>query len=241
MRQTQESEFENLLFNSTDAFERHVLNVFHENDRIEIMHILSSRIIQVLLKEELSFHHMKNLQNFKLSLIVNILYKEIANEWIEYAQEQLTYTLDEAMSVIQRKERVLFLVRFVKAYFQKYKTLFFEVIADSFINLIESMPNAAQSNELIEEVLKSPFVKSENVVVILNYNQLYSRVKNAHNAKKIQISKIQIQISQLQDKTMIQKYELQEELLYERPLAYFDDAIMRLRNTMVSHMQTIKE
>jgi len=240
MLEAEKKDFINSIFSDQAIFEKNVLDVYSVTDREEIMQILSSQIINTLLKEELNFLYMKDMDNFKFSLIRNILFKEIANEWVSYGEEKLALTQEEALETIQIREHVVFLFGIVKEYYEEYKELFFEVIADSFISLVAYMPNATQSNELIEYILKSPFIKDENVVVMHTYSQLWARVKNAHDRKKKFLTNMQVKVAEEQDRGSKHKYELKERELQEKPLAYFDDATLRLRNTMVTYMKSLK-
>jgi hypothetical protein len=118
--------------------------------------------------------------------------------------------------------------------------MFFEEIADSFILLIETMPNKEISNRLIDKVLSSDMVRNNGLSVIYNYSQLWGKVRNAHQFKKSKITTLQIKISENQRSKNLKKYEYEVEVLELKPLAYFDDALMRLRNTMVMYMQRLK-
>ena len=229
-----------LIFTEKGMFEKHILNVLSNSDRIEVMGILAKRIVRILLKEELNFMYMKNLDNFKFSLIINLLFHELANEWVSFAEEELYYSKDEALEVLQEKKKTFFLLAFVKEYFRQYKIYFVQEIADTFIDLVEQMPSPMYSNHLIDEVLQSGFVRNKNIMIIYNYSQLWSRVKNAHDAKKKKITACQLKISETKDIHLLKKYELEEELLKEEPLAFFDDAVLRLRNTMVQYMMQIE-
>ncbi|MDF1883334.1 hypothetical protein JHD49_05210 [Sulfurimonas sp. SAG-AH-194-C21] len=227
------------IFSDKKVFEKEILNITCNSDRIEVMDILAKRIIQILLKEELNFLYMKDLNSFKFSLIVNLLFREIANEWVSYAQEYLGYEKTKTLDIIQDKISVMFILELIKEYFTQYKIYFVQEIADSFIDLVESMPSPTLSNDLINEVLKSSFVKKGNISVIYSYSQLWGRVRNAHNAKKDKITKVQIMISEAKSREDLKSLEYKEEALEVKPLAFFNDALLRLRNTMVQYMMGI--
>ncbi len=239
MLQAEKEKFIDDIFSKKELFEKHILNIHGNDDRIEVMDILSKRIIRTQLREELNFLYMKNLDSFKFSLIVNILFREIANEWVTFAQERLAIEQEEALNIIQDKRRVVFMVSLVKEYFRHYKIYFVQEIADTFIELIETMPSPSFSNELIDTVLASDFIKQDKIAVIYNYGQLWSRVRHAHGFKNDKLTKLQIQISESHDTGELKKYEHREALLEEKPLAFFDEAILRLRNTMVQYMMHI--
>ncbi len=235
--------FVDKLFNSQNVFEKNILDVKNEDDREEVLRILSKRIVRILLREELSFLYMSSLKYFKPSLIPNILFKELANEWVHYATESLGYSRDEAISEMKEKKRVVFLLKVANEYYKEYQNYFYEEIADTFIELVDYMPNPTLNNELIKEVMQSGFVKKQNISIIHNYHQLWSRVKNAHNNKNKQVSKMQIRITEALangDKKLVKKYEYDEEVLTEKSLAYFDEAVKRLRDNMLLYMMEIK-
>lgn len=119
------------------------------------------------------------------------------------------------------------------------KIYFIQGIADSFIDLVESMPSPTVSNDLIHEVLKSGFVKKENISVVYSYSQLWGRVKNAHNSKKDKIRKLQVMIAEAKDSEELVKLEYKEEALEVKPLSFFNDGLLRLCNTMVGYMMGI--
>jgi len=242
MFQAEEDELIEAIFSKRDVFEKHILGVYSDEGRVEIMEILSKRMIHVLLKDEFNFLYMNDLRNFKFSLIINLLFREIANEWVSFAIETLMLTKDKALEEIQDKSRIVYILSIVKWYFKTYKSYFAKEIADTFIELVSIMPNPTLNNELIKHVIRSGFVRDQNISVVLNYNQLWSRVKNAHNNKNQQLSKIQIKISELVEEgesTSARKYAYESKKLEAKPLAFFDDAIMRLRETMVNFMLEI--
>ncbi len=90
----------------------------------------------------------------------------------------------------------MFILTLIKEYFTQYKIYFVQEIADSFIDLVESMPSPTLSNELINEVLKSGFVKKEK------------------------ITKLQIMISEATNSEELKKLEYKEEALEVKPLVF---------------------
>ena len=239
MYEAENDELIKSIFSDKKVFEREILNVTCNSDRIEVMDILAKRIVQILLKEELNFLYMKDLSSFKFSFILNLLFREIASEWVSYADEYLKYEKDKALDIIQDKTSVMFILTLIKEYFIQYKIYFVQEIADSFIDLVESMPSPTLSNELINEVLKSDFVKKENISVVYSYSQLWGLVKNAHNTKKDKITKLQVMISEAKTSEELIKLEYKEEALEVKPLAFFNGGLLRLRNTMVGYMMGI--
>ena len=247
----QKEELVKKIFTHKSVFEEHVLDVFSDDDRLDIMQILSKKLIREDLKEELNFLYMKDLADFKFSLIVNLLFKAMANEWVSFAKEHLLYTRGEALDEIQDKERVNYLFLIVKSYFGVYKRVYVQEIAETFIELVDIDPNPTLNNQIIKDVLGSSLVKRNSINVVHNYHQLWSRVKDAHNLKNIQISKIQIKISEvalkLEDNKLsevniekltlrLKKLDDDVEDIKNRSLSYFDEAVKRVKETITDSM-----
>lgn len=242
MIDTQTNDIVEKIFTNKNMFEHYILGVGTDADRKDIMDILSKRIIEILLREEFNFLYMKNLDNFNFALIINILFKEFANEWVSYAEENLYYSKEKALEYIQDKNRLTFVLNIIKWYFKTYKIYFAQEIADTFIKLIDTMPNPTLDNELIKSVLESDFVKKGNISIIYNYNQLWTRIKNAHNLKNEEVSRLQIKIFELvenEDSEKRKRLEYEAEVLEEMSLAFFDESVKRVRDTMVDYMLNI--
>jgi len=235
--------FINRIFGEQSFFENKILGVDTSQDRLEIMQILSTKLIENDLKHELNFLHMKSLSSFKFSLIIHLLFKEFASEWVSFAIEELSFSKEEALDEIQDKKRVLYLHDIVKFYFANYKIEFVKKIADSFISLVDIAPTATFNNKIVKEVLESNLLKNDNVLVVHSYHQLWSRVKEAHNKRSFEIAKIQVQIADLStekesEKTVehIKNCSNKIKKLEEKSLGEFSESLLRIRSTMINVM-----
>lgn len=239
------------IFKRKAVFEKEVLNIVSDGDRSEIMQILSKVLVRESLKEELNFLYMDSFSKFTFAPIVNILFKEIANEWIYFAMEELTYTKNEALLEIQDKKRVLFIRSLVSGYYKKYQKYIYEEIADTFIELVKTISHARVGNKLVNEVLQSNLVVHNNVLAVHNLKQLWSRVKAAQNLKNADISKIQIMINEIAVKLKnseldeskrdallktLKRRENELEKVSKQSLDKFDGAVKRFKDTMVNSM-----
>ena len=235
-------------------FEKYILNVHSDDDRLEIMKILSKKLIRVDLREDLNFLHMKDFGNFKFSLIVNLLFKEMANEWIGFAKERLSYSKEKALDEIQEKSRVMFIYSLVKQYFDKYKKEYLREIANTFFELVAMAPVATLSNQLVKDVLASKLLKKDNVPAYHSYYQLWTRTKKARNVKNLNISAIQVKISEMASKIDSNALSEEESLKVQDKLAKrkaylksvqdksfveFDESLKRARDAMVDSMLDI--
>ncbi len=236
------------IFNNIALFEWEVLHVSSHYDRLEIMQILAQTIVHDKLKYETNFLYLEKYEDFKLSQIVNILFHEIANEWLSFATEVLHCKKEDIIEDFQDKRRIYFIHHIVKDYYKKYRHKIFEVIADSFIDLIRKV---TETNKLIDDVLRSNLIRDKQILEMHNFAQLWGRVLIAQNKKNSEIISANIKIFKIKDRyghqniSKDEKYRLllflkksAEELeeLKLLKLDNFDSGVKRLKETMVNSM-----
>jgi len=241
----------NEIFKKKEVFEKEVLNILSDKDRAEIMQILAVSLVRGSLKEELNFLYIKQFSKFTFKPILNILFKEIASEWIYYTMDELGYTKEKALEEIQNKERVLFIRSLVGDYYKKYKHFIFREIADTFIELLKITPHAKTSSKLISEVLNSNLVVRNNIVSVHSFRQIYGRVKRAQNLKNVDTSRIQILINEVSSKIsnkdlneaqkeklllLLDRYNKELDKITNKKLDKFDTTLKRFKDTLVSSM-----
>jgi len=167
---------------------------------------------------------MKNLETFNFSLIINLLFKELANEWINYAEEELHCKKISALDQIQPVSRVHFIYDMSKHYFMQHKIVFAQEIANTFIELIAKTSAATLNTQIIKDVLSSNLLTSKGVLVVHNYHSLWTRVREAQQKKKIEIQKLISSQEDSQDRLNAIK---------NKPLVFFDEYTKRVHDTMV--------
>jgi hypothetical protein len=239
------------IFKDRALFEWEVLHVSSHYDRLEIMEILAETIVRGKLKYELNFLYLETFKDFKFSQIVNILFHEIANEWISFATEVLYYPKREAVQELQDKTRVKFIHSLALDYYEKYRRKVYEEIADTFIELVASKRNNTDTNKLIQNVLQSDLVKNRQILEMHNFSQLFGRVKAAQNTKRSDMQSLRMKISQIKENYqnfaididekqkllgLLEKANKELDNLRNLGLDKFDPAIKRLKDTMVQSM-----
>lgn len=239
------------LFNDRKLFELEVLQVSCEADSVEVMQIIVKNLLRERLKKEINFLYLESLNHFKLDSITKTIFNQIANEWLSFATEVLFYSKESALREIQDKQRVNFLYSISNGYFNKYKIYIFENIADTFMELVNTLPHAQSQNQLVSDVLKSELISTNYVLVIQSFKQLWSRVRAANNFKNAAVSKIQILIAEITIKlrnkeldeesrekllASFRKQELELSKLSQLSLDNFDSTLKRLKETMVNSM-----
>ncbi len=240
------------IFKSKSLFEKKVLNVNSDHDRSEIMHILSKLIVRDILKEHLNFLYIQNLSYFTLKHIVNILFKEIANEWISYAIDILELSKDKALDELQKKDRIKFIHKISTDYYKHYKSYIFEEIADTFIELLASITQDSEKTKLVNAIINSKLIANRTVLGINNFDQLYRRVKAAKNSKSAEVSSIQMKISdiltEIEDiKTsskkrenlfiVLPKYEKKALQINNKKLENFDASLDRVKRAIFNSLK----
>jgi len=243
------------IFADKRLFESQVLGVHSPKQRIEIIHIFTHKFIRNTLKEELNFLYIRNLADFRFSLIINILFKEFANEWISFAQEELGYSRENSLNEIQNKKRVAFILSIVHEYFKNYKKYFFAEIVDTFFELLERAPTVNKKTPLIESLLESDLVLSGSVAVVPSSSLLWMKVKTAQELRSSNLSKLKVEISEIitsiefgeldlaqrqKQQTLLNRNEeavlkLEEMLLYN-----FSSTLQRLKETMFENMMSMR-
>lgn len=240
------------IFKSKALFEWEVLHVSSHYDRLEIMEVLAHILVREKLRYELNFLYLDKFEDFKFTQIVNIIFHEIANEWVSFATEILNYPKQDAIQEIQDKMRVRFIHSLAKDYFEKYRRKIFEEVGDTFIELVASAKSEKSITRVIHETLQSDLIKNRQILDMHNFSQLYKRTKIARNIKSSDLGTINMKIAELKalyassdtkekEKLYSQIERLHKELdkVANGGLDNFDKAIKRLKDTMVQSMMSM--
>ena len=253
MRRTKEQkqEYINLIFSERLLFEWEVLHVFSQDDRLEVMHILAKTIVRDRLKYEINFLFIQNYEDFKFSQIVNILFHEIANEWLVYATEVLKYPKNIAIEELKDKKRVRFIHSLANTYYKKYKEHIFEEIADTFLELVVDIE---EETKLIKDVLQGDLMKSKHILSIDGFSGLWNMINTAQNRKNSDRLSVKMKISEIKEKyenekvdlnkrqrlfELLEKSNLDLQKLEHSGLDKFNVSVSRLKDAMVNSMSEL--
>lgn len=248
----EKKEFVTQLFSNQSLFEEEVLRVESDIDRAEIMKLLAVSFVRDTLKEELNFLYIKKISDFTFVPIKNILFKEIANEWLIYASEVLDFSKDNTLQELQDKKRVQFILTIVTLYLKKYQNYIFEEIADTFIELVCESQNSKSKSLLVEEIMSSSLI--EKLLSGHNFQELWKKVRAANSSKNMDIKRIKIKINELyealEDKNLasedkdsllksLAQYESRLEKITHAKLEKFDRTLKTIKDAMVHSMAKI--
>ena len=241
------------IFRNSTLFEKEILHAVSDNDRSDIMKILAAHLVRDVLKEHINFLYVKDLEDFTLKQIVNILFKEIANEWISYAMDTLHYPKEKALVELQPKERVKLIHSIALTYYREYKSYIFEEIADTFIELVASISHSSERALLVNEVINSKLIANRTVLGINNFDQLHRKVKSAKNSKNSDVSSIQMKIADIikdinspdtsdeeRERLLIvlPKFENKAEKTVAMKLENFDASLQRVKRAIVNSLNS---
>ncbi|MCD4667768.1 MAG: hypothetical protein K8R44_04135 [Sulfurimonas sp.] len=239
------------IFSNKALFEREVLDIKSQKDKSEVMHFLSNLLVKDILKEHINFLYVEKMSDFTLKHIVNILFKEIANEWVFYAIDILDCSKEEALEQLA-DARVKFIHKLVLEYYKDYKDYIFEDIADTFIELLASMNPDSKKILLVNAVINSDLIANRSIIGINSFNQLYRRVKSAKNLKSADLSYLQAKVSDIlkelkNDKisvekkesllTLHSKYEKKVINMQETKLEHFDASLQRVKRAIFNSLK----
>lgn len=243
------------VFSDIELFEEDILNVITNKDREEIMKIISESLVRDILKDEINFLYMRSFSDFSLAPIPNIIYKEIASEWVVYAMEVLHISREDALQELHGKDRVQFILSLVRRYLKEYRYYIFEEITNTFIELIDRIPHARNGDIVVEEVLESDFIVNKKLLYVRDFSELWRRVRIARNSKSLAISKIEAKIDETlsflerenismeKRDTLLKQLESQEfqlEKLFKTTLEKFDDPLQKVKDAMINSMMKMK-
>jgi len=247
----QKEEFVAQLFCERELFELEVLGISCEADFIEVMELIATIIVREKLKKELNFLYLERFDDFKLGTITKAIFNQIANEWVSFATQTLRYSKDDALKQMQEKQKTQFIYSLALDYFQDVKKYIFEEIADTFLELVDTLPDTKNHNKILLDVLQSALILHSHGVAIQSFEQLWMKVRSANQIKSTHSAKLQILMAEalnelakdnledvLREKYVgiLKKNELESIKLSEQSLDYFDIALKRLKETMVQSM-----
>ena len=179
------------IFHDKIFFEKEVLNVKNNNDRRDVIAILIDTLVRDTLKEHLNFLYIENFSDFTLEQIVNIIFTEMANSWLNYAMDELSYSRDDALDELRIEHRVKFLKSLSRDYYNSLKNRIFEEIADTFIELLILNTKEDKKSVLINAVINSNLIPNRTTLNIKSWEHLEKCVKVAKDLKGENIAKLE--------------------------------------------------
>ncbi|QFR49229.1 hypothetical protein FJR48_05595 [Sulfurimonas lithotrophica] len=241
------------IFNNLELFEWDVLHVSTNTDRAEVIEILAKKFVHESLKNDINFLYITDIENIKYNKIKQAMFKEIVGEWVFFCDDVLSYSKDDALNAVKKEGRVNFINKIVSSYFQKFHSIIFTEMFDSFLELFNNMPITKNKQIFIDKILQSSLNRDAKSITIRKFSQLYGRVRIAQDLKNKEITKLNLRIKELMSKlhsTQDINYDEDNELLYdiedlqedledleEKGLYEFDELIAKLRENMLESMR----
>jgi len=231
------------LFEDRALFEKEILRVESDIDRAEVMKLLAVLLVRETLKEELNFLYIKKISEFTFGPIKNILFKEIANEWLIYSLEMLRYSREEALQELQDKKRVQFILTIVSAYLKKYQYYIFEEIIDTFLELICTTQDSKSNSTLIEEIISNELI--EKLLSGHSFQELWKGVRAANSSKNMDIKRIKSKINEIYEALEEKNLDLEKKDSLLKLLAQYESKLEKITHAKLEkfdrNLKTIKD
>ncbi len=241
------------IFSSLELFEWEVLHVSTNTDRAEVIEILAKSFVNDTLKYDINFLYITDIEHIEYKKIKHAIFKEIVAEWIGFCADVLSVSKDEAIAALKKDSRVNFINSIVNSYFQKFHTIIFGEMFDTFLEIFNRPPITKNKQLFIDKVLQSDLNRDRHSGTIYRFSQLYSRVRIAQDIKNKQITKLNMRIKDLMGElnaTSDINFDEDSELLYDiedleedledleaTRLYEFDEMIFALRENMIESMR----
>ena len=237
------------LFEDRALFEKEVLNALTNKDREEIVHILADLLVLDRLKEHLNFMYINDISDFTLNQIVNIMFEEIANEWIDYAIHDLKLSKNDALEALQLEERIKFIKLLSQDYYLHFKEYIFEKIADTFVELLVFNSEKNTKNVFINSVINSDLFPERRILNFNSSDQLCKAAKRAKDLKNEKLHNFKARINQIQNARsklnipQVQKdefnrayktYEKNIEEVQKLKLESFDETLLNVKKALMN-------
>lgn len=241
------------IFNDIELFEWDVLHVSTNTDRAEVIEILSKDFVKNSLKEDINFLYITDIENIKFNKIKQAIFKDIVSEWVEFCDDVLSYSKEEALAAIRKDGRISFINDIVNSYFKKFHRVIFSQMFDTFLELFNQTPITKNKQLFIDKILHGTLNMDTNSTSISRFSQLYNRIRIAQDIKNKEVHKLNLRIKDLMgqlNSTSDIDFDEDNELLYDiedleedleelenTSLYEFDEMIARLRENMLDSMR----
>lgn len=249
------------VFQDKPVFESKVLDIQNEKDRVEVVEMIASQLIQETLCESLNFSRLKSYDDFSLDGILNAMTQLVSTEAELYLQEKHKYSAVIAKEAVVENQR--FIRLHCQAYYTHYGYILFEKIADSYFSNVAALSSAKHASKVLREAIEgseetppiTAFKNSRRVVYTIT--QAWQRVHQAYLARKENIGKIQLELSALleeiekspqesdeEKKLLVTKYAEKEALLEqirEKPLDFFNGTVKMMKTAIVQRLTDLSE
>lgn len=196
-------EYLEYLFSDKLIFEKEVLHVKSDEDRKDIMSILSRDLCNDRnLASKVNFLKIKSIDdlNFKG---VNISLVQIFLAELLSLLEEKHYTRAEIESVKKSKIYLKFLYELAQTYMRRFSSAFYKEVVNTFFDLISIADKANQLSPLVLEVIngtqntKSLLQQSGSGKILHKSEQAWMRVKQARDEKNRKVKVFQVEIVNL--------------------------------------------
>jgi len=191
------------IFSDKLTFEKDVLLVSCDEDRKEIMTLLSKELcLTENLASEINFLKLKSINNLNFKNVSIVLVQLLMAELISLLKEK-NFTRTEIENVSKNRQYLKFIYELVQVYLRRFSDILYKEVVCTFFDLVSVSSKPAELKKIVLEVIDgtksiSSFLEKDGSVRILRKpEQLWMRVKQASNDKSRQAQVFQVEITRL--------------------------------------------
>ena len=200
---TKSQEYIQNLFSDASVFEKEVLHVSCDEDRKEVMTLMSKELCsQSKIVNQINFLKIKSIDEISFNDVEIALVEVLISELISLLKER-RYTRVEIDVIKKDKSHLKFLYQLAKSYFQRFGSIIYKEVVNTFFELIGIADKPQNLNKVVHEAIdgndrhKSLLEQHGGGQVLYKPEQAWMRVKQARDDKNRKAQAYQIEIVKL--------------------------------------------
>lgn len=188
------------LFSDVSVFEKEVLHVTCDNDRQDVVQMISKDICNDSnTASTISFLKINSINDLDFSK-VNIIFVQIVLEEVFAVLHEKRCSKAEINSVKKDKQKLKFIYDLVKSYIRRFGSIFYKEVVNTFFELVSVAHRAESLSKVVHEVVcgnenhRSLLEHHNGGQVLYKPEQAWIRVRQARDDKmrKVQVHQIEI-------------------------------------------------
>ncbi len=191
------------LFSQKPTFEKEVMQVSCDEDRKEIMVLMSKEICNESdIASQVNFLKIKSIDELDFSR-VNIIFVQIILAELLSLLKEKNYTPDQIESIKKNKENLAFIYTLVQTYMRRFGAEFYKEVINTFFDLISIADKADKLSPVVIEAIagtknkKSLMEQHGGGQILYKPEQAWMRVKQARDDKNKKVQVYQVEIVKL--------------------------------------------
>ncbi len=191
------------LFSDAKVFEKEVLHVNCDEDRKEVMTLMSKEMCSSSkISHQISFLKLKTINDISFDGINIALVQMFLAELISLLKER-RYTFTEIETIKKNKEHLKFLYQLAQSYMRRFGGLLYKEMVNTFFECVGVAGKPEKISKIVDEVIngtethKSLLEQHGGGQILYKADQAWMRVKQARDDKNRKVQVYQIEIVKL--------------------------------------------